>query len=86
MIASQVSIFPWGGGSFVSGQRSVSKSAAGRQRLPDGKLCCTCVTSLQAAAAAPAAPAVPRSLSEAGPYPADFVRRRLLTFAGIVVG
>lgn len=41
-----------------------------------------------AAAAAPAAAAAaaPASLSDMPAYPADFVRRRLLTFAGIVLG
>lgn len=39
-----------------------------------------------AAAPAPAAAAAPVSLSDLPAYPKDFVWRRLLTFAGIVVG
>jgi sugar phosphate permease len=34
----------------------------------------------------PAVPAQPASLSDLPAYPKDFVRRRLLTFVGIVLG
>lgn len=43
-----------------------------------------CLTRAQAAAGAAAVPA--KSLSDLPAYPADFVRRRLITFVGIVLG
>ncbi|GAB4816546.1 hypothetical protein N2152v2_003592 [Parachlorella kessleri] len=42
--------------------------------------------SLAAASAPPTPSGAPRSMQEAGPYPKDFLFRRWLTFAGIIVG